>query len=174
MSVFSYAALSGNSYVIDKGGTASSTVYKSFTDFVSDLSKGTRADGGTANGPGVSGPVTVTFKSGSGPYTEQISIPAISGASKTNTITIDGNGQTLTFNTTSSSKFAVLQLDGADWFVVKNMTIISTGTSYGRCVHLKNAADNNVFDKLTMSMPNMTSTSNYNAYFMICNSETAP
>ncbi|MCB9246602.1 MAG: PKD domain-containing protein [Flavobacteriales bacterium] len=169
-----FAALSGSSYVIDAKGTASSTVYTSFTAFVEDLSTGKRSDGGTANGPGVSGAVTVTVKSGSGPYTEQIRIPAISGSSATNTITIDGNGETIQFNSTSSTNSHTIRFDGADYFIVKDLTVVALGSSYGRCVHLRNASDNNIFDNLDLRMPNMSSTSNYNGYFLIANGNTSP
>ena len=90
------AALSG-SYTINKGATATSTNYRSFAAFASDLNYGTRTDGGTANGPGVSGAVTATVTSGSGPYTEQVTFYSISGVSSTNTVTIDGNGETLQY-----------------------------------------------------------------------------
>ncbi|MCB9246603.1 MAG: PKD domain-containing protein [Flavobacteriales bacterium] len=169
-----FAQLSGGNYEIDRGGTASSTVYKSFSDFVSDLSTGKRSDGGTANGPGIDGPVTVTVKKGSGPYTEQMVIPSINGASATNRITIDGNGETIQFNTTSSSNSHVIQLNGADYFTIKKLVVSANGSSFGRCVHLRNEADYNILDSLHLQMPNMSSTSTNNAYVMIANSTSSP
>ncbi len=156
------AQLSGN-YTIDKGSATSGTNFASF----SDLSSALRTSG-------VSGAVTVTVKSGSGPYTEQVRFTAITGASSTNTITIDGNGETLQFSATSSSNSHTIRLDGTDYMTIKNMTVASTGSSYGRCVHLRNQADYNVLDGLDLRMPNMSSTSNYNAYVMIANGNSSP
>ena len=171
---YSFGQLSGTKYVIDKNGTASSTVYKSFKDFVSDLQSGTRSDGGTPAGPGVDAAVAVTVAAKSGPYTEQIRIPAIKGASAKNTITFDGNGQTLQFTATSSSNSYTIRLDGADYITVKDLTIIGSGTSYGRCVHLRSSADNNVIEGCNLQLPNIGSTSNYNAYVMIANGNASP
>jgi hypothetical protein len=79
------AALSGT-YTINPSAAASTSNYKTFASAVSDMVSGTRADGGTANGAGVSG--AVTFNVSNGTYTEQITIPAITGASATNRITL--------------------------------------------------------------------------------------
>ena len=91
VSGLSYGALSGT-YTIDKGSAASSTNYQSFTSIFGDMYNGTRTDGGTSNGSGVSGPVVINVVSASGPYTEQFTIFQISGVSSTNTITLNGNG----------------------------------------------------------------------------------
>jgi hypothetical protein len=167
----SFAALSGTNYVIDKGGTASSTVYKSFNDFVSDLESGTRSDGGTANGPDVSGAVKVTVAASSGPYTEQISISAITGASSTNTITIDGNGETIRYTASTSASSYTIHLDGADYLVFDNLVVQALGSSYGRCFWLSDGADNNVIQNCDMQMPNV-GTSTYNAYLTITDGAT--
>ncbi len=51
---------------------------------------------------GVNGPVVFNVLPGSGPYNEQITIPQITGTSAVNTITFNGNGETITFATTTS------------------------------------------------------------------------
>ncbi len=158
----SLAQLSGN-YTIDKGSATSGTNFASFNDLRAALASN-----------GVSGAVTVTVKSGSGPYTEQVRFTAITGASATNTITIDGNGETLQFTASSSSSSYTIRLDGTDYMTIKNMTVKAGGSSYGRCVHLRNQADNNVLDGLTLTMDNMSSSSNYNAYVMIANGNSSP
>ncbi|MCB0734578.1 MAG: T9SS type A sorting domain-containing protein [Flavobacteriales bacterium] len=88
------ADLSG-SYTIDAKSAASKTNYQSFTALMLDLSKGQRTDGGTINGPAMSGMVLVTVVKGSGPYNESVLIPWIEGSSPTNRIIIDGNNETI-------------------------------------------------------------------------------
>ena len=57
---------------------------------------------------GISGPVVFNVVAGSGPYYEQVVIPFIGGTSSTNTITFNGNGETILFNNASDTKRAVL------------------------------------------------------------------
>ncbi|HOJ05892.1 MAG TPA: BNR-repeat neuraminidase N-terminal domain-containing protein, partial [Bacteroidota bacterium] len=123
-----FAQLSG-SYTIGSGGN-----YASFSAAVTALTTG-----------GVSG--AVTFNVLSGTYSEQISIPAITGASSTNTITFDGgsgNASTriLTYSATSTYSPTVA-LNGADYIRFKNLTIRSTNTSYGQAILFTNSADYN-------------------------------
>jgi PKD repeat protein len=158
--------------VIDKGGTASATVYKTLNDFINDLESGSRSDGGAANGPGVSGPVVVTFAANSGPYTEQVNISAITGASSTNTITINGNGETVQYTSSSSSSSYTIRLNGADYFIFDNLVVRALGSTYGRCFHLMNSADYNVIQNCELEMPNV-GTSSYNAYVALSNGTTS-
>ncbi|MCZ7556704.1 MAG: hypothetical protein M5R41_09925 [Bacteroidia bacterium] len=104
-------------YTIGPSGT-----YSNFNDAVTAL---------VANG--VSGPVTFNVQQGT--YTQQVSIPAITGASSTNTITFDGGAgnaatRILQYNTASQGDY-VLKLNGADYFRFKNLTIRATGSTYG-------------------------------------------
>lgn len=116
------ASLSGN-YTIDASSSASSTNYKTFASAVSDLVSGTRADGGTANGAGVSG--AVVFKVANGSYNEQISIGSITGVSSSNTVTFqsasgDSSKVILTFaSSTSSTNNYTVQLNAADYIIFK-------------------------------------------------------
>jgi hypothetical protein len=163
-----FAQLSGT-YTIDAKSAASSTNYKTFSALASDLLSGTRSDGGTKNGPAVSGKVTVNVVSGSGPYTEQVSFGAISGVSSTNTITINGNGEILEFSATSSAASFTLQLNGTDYMTVDNLIIRANNTSMGRCVHLLNQATFNTISNCKLQMPNFSSTSNIYFYIGITN-----
>ena len=124
------AQLNGN-YTIGTGGS-----YTTFDAAINALTSS-----------GVSGPVTFTVYAGShtGPFT----IPAIAGASPTNTITFDGgtgNAATrvLTYSTPSQYNF-VLKLDGADYLRFKNLTIRATGSTYGYGVLFTNQANYNHF-----------------------------
>ena len=80
---YSYAALNGN-YTINPLALASSTNYQSFLAAVSDLTLGTRTDGGPVQGPNVTGPVTVNISSGI--YIGKLPLTTIGGTSATNRI----------------------------------------------------------------------------------------
>lgn len=164
---FSFAALNGT-YTIDKNGAASATNYKTFASLFSDLKGGTRADGGTANGAGVTGPVIVNVVSASGPYTEQITVNQYTGVSSTNRITINGNGNTIQFTATVTTATHTILLDGADFVTFDNLVVIALSATNGRCFHLMNDARSNVISKCKLQMPNYTaSTSITGAYVAI-------
>ncbi|MCB9284698.1 MAG: right-handed parallel beta-helix repeat-containing protein [Lewinellaceae bacterium] len=104
--------------------------YPTFTDAVDALISN-----------GVDGPVLFTIADGT--YSEQISIPEITGASSANTITFLGNGifTSLLF-TGSFSQRAGIELNGADHIILDNIQIHAID-QYGWCIHLHNGADNN-------------------------------
>lgn len=150
--IYAYCAsaqLSGT-YTINGSGTASSTNYLTFASAVSDMVAGTRADGGTANGPGVSG--AVTFNVANGTYTEQLTIRPISGASATNRVTFqsasgDSSKAVLTYASSgSSTNNFTLQLDSTDYVTFRKLTLERTGSStYGRVIEVRGGANYNQF-----------------------------
>lgn len=83
---------SGN-YTINSGASTSGTNFASFTAFAQAL-----------NAYGVCGAVVATVTPGSGPYSEQIKFNQILGASSTNSVTIKGNNEVLTFAPTVARK----------------------------------------------------------------------
>ncbi|MBU3675673.1 MAG: T9SS type A sorting domain-containing protein, partial [Chitinophagaceae bacterium] len=86
------------------------------------------------------------------PYSEQVVIPAIGGTSATNTVTINGNNETLTFLNTTAALPSVLELNGADYIKVNNLNIVSTASAGNAfAVHLWNNADFNRFSNCTIS-----------------------
>jgi trimeric autotransporter adhesin len=94
----------------------------------------------------IDGPVIFNVTPSSGPYNEQVIIPFIKGASATNTIRINGNGNSLSFNSTSVLQKAGIKLDGSKHIIVENLTVTATGSSYnefGYGIHLENDADHN-------------------------------
>ena len=106
---------------------------------------------------GVSGAVVLNVVSGTGPYNEQVTFNAYNGASATNTVTINGNNNMLTFTPTSANRH-ILKLNGADYITVDNLNITSAaGAAYGWGVVLTNAADNNTIQNSTITV---SSTSN--------------
>lgn len=119
--------ISGN-FTINPNGVGPNN-YTSFSAAVVDL-----AD------CGISGPVTFTVAAGT--YNEQITIPFINGTSSTNTVTFDGgDGNNLTrilsFNTVDINDRHVVRIDGAAYVEFRNLSIRSTGATYGWPVHIK-------------------------------------
>lgn len=146
------AALNG-SYTINPVAAASASNYLTFASAVSDMATGTRADGGPVNGPAVSG--AVTFNVVAWTFIERITLPAISGASATNTITFNGAGApatTLTWNSTTFSDYTWL-LNGADFIRIQNMRIENTGASEGFGIQLLSQANNNIISNCTIALP---------------------
>jgi hypothetical protein len=135
------AQLSGV-YTINSAAATGSGNYQTFTAFASAL-----------NSSGVSGPVTVNVVSGSGPYSEQVNFTQAAGVSSTNTITINGNGCTLTFNATNVNLKHTLMLSGADYMTFNNLNVIGTNGTYAFACHLWNSADNNTFNSCLFDSP---------------------
>jgi hypothetical protein len=153
------AALSGT-YTINAGAPASATNYTTVGSAVSDLTSGTRLDGGPVNGPGVSGPVTLRIAAGSGPYTEQVSIGAIAGTSSTNYVRLTGGPtrETIQFTATTTADRHVVRLTGTKNIILDSLTLINNGATYGYGVWITNNADSN-FVKNSIVNVSVTSTS---------------
>jgi hypothetical protein len=108
---------------------------------------------------GLTGPVVVNVVPGSGPYTEQVAITQLLGASAINTLTINGNGETLTFSATLASDPHTMVLNGADFIKINNLNFVATGATYAFPLHLWNNANNNKFTNCTFTCPqNLTGT----------------
>ncbi|MBI1344516.1 MAG: T9SS type B sorting domain-containing protein [Terrimonas sp.] len=113
---------------------------------------------------GINGPVIFNVDPASGPYTEQLIIDPIAGASAANTITFNGNGRVLQFTSTNSNERAVIKLNGADHFIFDSLTVTATGTTtseYGFGFHLMNSADSNIIRHCTINITDALTSSNY-------------
>jgi hypothetical protein len=141
------AQLSGP-YTINSLSPTGGTNYNSFTDFVNDI-----------NSNGVSGAVEVNVIANTGPYVEQVLFNQITGASSFNDITINGNGNLITYNSTNSAQRYVIGLNGTDWLTINNLNMEGTGT-YAYVLQLYGGADNNVFANCTFSVPTNATSSN--------------
>ena len=137
----SYAQLTGN-YTINSNLLTSATNFQSFSDFTTTLSN-----------QGVSGSVNVTVAPGSGPYFEQVIFGSYSGASALNRVTINGNGETISYNPPNG--FADLRIIGfnqnTQHIILDSLYI--TG-SKGVGVSYANGADYNVVRNCTISITN--------------------
>ncbi|TVQ76862.1 MAG: hypothetical protein EA358_08260, partial [Flavobacteriales bacterium] len=129
------AALSGT-FTINAFAPTIGTNFSTFTEFADFV-----------NNNGICGPVVANVVPGTGPYLERIVFGDIQGSSATNTITINGNGNTLAFAGTSTTDWATLTLNGTDYMSIDSLTIAATGVANGLTMMLTNGADHNNFTR---------------------------
>ena len=139
-----FAALNGI-YTIDSSLAASSTNYRDFLSAVSDMRLGTRSDGGTPNGAGVTGPVL--FQVAAGTWTGQLDITGITGVSATNQITFDGGAgnaatRIVQFSATSLASAFTIRVNNQQFITLRNLTISGTGSSFAWPLHIFNNSAN--------------------------------
>lgn len=158
------AGLPAGTYTINSGSPTAGTNYANFTDAVAALSCGIQG----AVVFNVTSPNTTV-------YNEQISIPQIPGTSTANTVTFNGNNNTIAFTSTNTNQRAVITLNGADHLTFNDMVINANGTTtseYGWGIFLTNNADTNVFRRCQINV-NTTSTSTNYAGIVISGSATS-
>ncbi|WP_191907006.1 T9SS type A sorting domain-containing protein [Adhaeribacter soli] len=136
-------------YTINKNLPASATNFISVSAAASAVSCG------------VSGPVVFNVAPGSGPYNEQLILPAISGTSATNTITFEGNGNTLSAAPTGS--MGIVTLKGTDYVRINNFTLaLDPAALIGWGVQLVNEANFNTISNCTINLPLSSTSSDVN------------
>ena len=121
LSFQSFAQLSGTYTIDPAGGSFATKNCKTFKEAVDSLLSPTQ---------GVSGPVV--FNIADGTYNEQIQLNQISGASAINTITfqsasLDSTKVNLTYSSSASDANWTFRLNGADYVILRKMTIAATG-----------------------------------------------
>jgi parallel beta-helix repeat protein len=90
---------------------------------------------------------SVIFNVRSDTFWEQVIIPAIPGASAQNRIVFqaesgDSTDAVLAYAASSFNPQYTVLLDGADFIEFRHLTLLATGTTYGRPLELKNEAQN--------------------------------
>lgn len=151
-------------YTINSALSTAGTNFKTFADALAAFSCG------------VAGPVVLNVVAGSGPYNEHITINPIINASAVNTITINGNGETLTWLSTVSADRSTLKLNGANYIIVDNLTVTAQGSAtgqYGFAIHLMHGASHNIIRNCRANS-NLTSTSSNFAGLVVNDSDTDP
>lgn len=146
----------GGAYTINSTLPTSGSNFNNFTDFANAINLG-----------GFSAPVVVDVVAGTGPYTSQVILGQLPNSSAVNTLTINGNGQTLQFLSTNTNERATLKLNGTDYVTVNNLIIKSLGTStteFGFAVQLMNNADYNTFTNCQFIADVATTSTNYAAF----------
>jgi hypothetical protein len=141
VSKLSAQAMSGT-VTINSAQATGGTNYQTFTAFAAAI-----------NTAGVNGPLVVNVVANSGPYNEQPALTNIAGTSAANKITINGNGNTLTFNSSSSATPYTLLLNNVDFMTITNLKVEAVGATYGMALVLTNGSDNNTFSACTFSCP---------------------
>jgi len=126
----------------------------------------------TAAACGVAGPVVFQVIASSPTFTEQLVINDIPGMSATNTITVKGNFNTLSFAATDANLRHTLHLNGADYLRFEDLTIEAVGAASGWAVRMSNNANNNTFKRCVIRT-NETSTTTFFAAFTLTQSPTA-
>ena len=107
----------------------------------------------------IGGPVVFSVVAGTGPYNEQLKLDSIAGTSAVNTITFNGNGNTIAFASANANERAVIKLNAADYIRFDSLTINAASGTYGYGVQLINRADSNIFRKcIIISSTTATST----------------
>lgn len=121
---------------------------------------------------GVGGPVN--FYAFNGTYNEQVSIPEITGASASNTITfqsLSGNAAAVVLNyaPAGSTDNFTLELDGADYITFQNMTLQTdpgNSAAYGRVIEFASSATFNMISNCIIKGREISTTSNnYSAIY---------
>lgn len=158
--------LSGT-FTINSAVPTGGTNFQSFTDFAVAINSG-----------GPSGAVTVNVVPGSGPYNEQVFFGEFPNSSISNTVTINGNGETLQFLSTNTNERATLKFNGTDYVIVNDLVIKALGeltspAEYGWAVWLANGADFNTFSGCTFMATETSTSANFNP-FVTSNSATGP
>lgn len=128
--------------------------YQTFTSAVEDLEL-----------LGVCGPIVFNVRNGT--YNEQLELLERPGMDADNTVTFqsesgDSAQVALTFSASSAKNYTLL-LDGADWFVFKNLTLEAANASRSRVVALQNGATHNRFENCELRGLNVASTSDNHA-----------
>jgi len=109
----------------------------------------------------------VVFKVADGIYNEQISINEVNGLSEENQITFEsGSGDsskvTLNYSPSSGTNYT-LKINGADYLNFRNITLGTTGGTYGRVVEISNESNYLSFNNVVFNGSTYSST--FNAYY---------
>ena len=121
---------------------------------------------------GVAGPVVFQVITSSPTFTEQLVINDIPGMSATNTITVKGNFNTLSFAATDANLRHTLHLNGADHLRFEDLTIEAVGAAVGWAVRMSNNANNNTFKRCVIRTTEASTLTTF-AAFTLTQSPTA-
>ncbi len=149
VSVLSPSIMNGT-YTINKNQPASNTNFPSFASAYAALNCG------------ITGPVVFNVVTGSGPYNEQLIINGlIPGSSATNTVTFNGQGETISFNATNTNERAVIKLKNTKHLIFDSLVVNAAGGTYGFGFHLTNNTDSTIIRKNTINTSLTATTANY-------------
>lgn len=127
----------------------------------------------TALQGGICGPVVLNYTGSNLTFNEQVEIPLIPGVSTTNNIVINGNGNTIAFDNSSSSARYILRLRGAKHVTINNLNLKSINTTYGWGIHFYQNADSNIVNGCTIDLSSVTSTTASNSVGIVFTNSTS-
>lgn len=122
--------------------------FKNFTDLAASLGS-----------CGINGNVTVNVAPNSGPYLEQVVFTTIPNASSAATVTINGNGNTITAGTADPDRH-VIRLQDVSYFNLTNLTVAALNPTSGTRffgVHVYNTGNNINISNVNVEMTGTTS-----------------
>ncbi|HEX6426962.1 MAG TPA: gliding motility-associated C-terminal domain-containing protein [Niastella sp.] len=137
--VIIHTKLPGGTYTINSTQPTGSINFNSFSDAA------------LAMQCGITGPVVFNVAPNTGPYNEQLILPAIS-TSPAQTVTFKCNGDTLAFAATDNNERAVIKLNGIDYVTIDSLHIKVTGASFGYGVQLMGDADHNTIKNCSITL----------------------
>ena len=123
--------------------------YKSFTDLAAQLAA-----------CGINGSVVVNVVPNSGPYIEQVIFNHIPNTSSAATVTINGNGNTISSGVTTTDRY-IIRLDSVSFFTLSNLIIApigATSTTQFMGVHVFRHSNNITINNVTVDMTGITTT----------------
>jgi PKD repeat protein len=149
------SAQMNGTYTLNASAAASSTNFTNWQSFWRSLSGLSRSDLGPTLTGGVNGPVVLNVMS-SVTETQPVQFPIVTGASATNTITINGGGNVLSYAGTTTLN-AAITLSGTDYLTLRNLTIRNTANiTQVMGIRLFGGADYNVIENNTIEFSALT------------------
>jgi PKD repeat protein len=137
-----HAPLPGGIYEINRLLPTGGNTFNSFGDFFSRIQCA-----------GILGPVSVAVASGSGPYNEKALVGPVPGASATNTITINGQGETIQWFERTEILRGVIVLNEARHFNFENLKIKGLNPKTACGIHLSSNSHFNKFTNCEIELP---------------------
>lgn len=148
-------AVLGGTYIINKTVTGAANLFPNTNVFQSFN------DAYNAIKCGISSAVIFNVAPGTGPYTEQLIMTSVKGASATNTVTFNGNGNVITYNATTANERAVIKLKGTKHIRFDGLVINANTGTYGYGVQLLSNSDSNIVRNCTINLSTTDITQNF-------------
>ena len=113
---------------------------------------------------GINGPVVFNVEPGSGIYREQLLMTPVFGASKDNTITFNGNGNTIAYASGDGNQRAVIMLRGVSHVIFDSLVVDAVPAfpgQFGYGFQLLNNSDSNIIRRCTIKCDTENPSMNY-------------
>jgi len=145
----------GGTYTINKTVTGAANLFPNTTVF------NNFNDAYNAIKCGINAPVIFNVAPGTGPYNEQLIMTSVKGASVTNTVTFNGNGNVITYTTGTTNERAVIKLKGTNHIRFDGLVINANSGTFGYGIQLMNNSDSNIVRNCTINLSLTDITQNF-------------